>query len=205
MSRTDAPFAAAAGAGSRSPTRGHVLVTAATGALGPAARALAARGYAVTALARDRSALAELADGAGEWLLPVAADFADPALPDLLGGAEQVFGRFTGALLYCPSAPPRVQQVLYERTAGPRAVRLLPSAWAEPPADRPTALPRRPPRNPAGVRTLLLGWHVMPDGRGTRWHTPKELSDAALELFDAAGVETQNLGEVRPWTDRPAA
>jgi hypothetical protein len=190
--------------GSRPPARGHVLVTAATGALGPAALALAARGYAVTALARDRPALARLAEGAGPGLCPLAADFADPALAELLGGAEQVFGRFTGALLYCPGASSRAVQLLYERTAGPRTVRLLTSAWAEPPADRPTALPRRPPRNPAGVRTLLLGWHVLPDGRGTRWHSPQELSDAALELFDASGVETQNLGEVRPWTDRPA-
>lgn len=197
---TGVPFAAMSAAPSR--PRGHVLVTAATGALGPAAAALAARGYAVTALARDRPALAGLAESAGPWLQPLAADFADPALAELLGRAEQNLGRFTGALLYCPGASPWALQTLYEATAGPSTVRLLTSAWAEPPADRPTALPRRPPGNPKGVRTLLLGWYAPQDG-DTRWHTPQELSDAALELFDAPGVETQTLGSVRPWTDRP--
>jgi hypothetical protein len=197
----DAPFGAAT-ADAYQP-RGHILVTAATGALRPAALALASRGYAVTALARTAPRLDALAGQAGPLLRPLAVDSADPALGELLARAEQFAGAFTGALLYAPAVATQAWRTLGEYTAGPHTVRLLPSAWAEPPAHQPTALPRRPPRNPEGVRTLLLGWYTEENGGGTRWHTPQELSEAALELFDAPGVQTQHLGVVRPWTDRP--
>ena len=47
------------------------------------------------------------------------------------------------------------------------------------------------------TKRLVLGW------RGARWHTPAEVSAAALALALGAGHEA-TLGAVRPWAARPA-
>ncbi|NED87837.1 hypothetical protein G3I76_48120, partial [Streptomyces sp. SID11233] len=55
---------------------------------------------------------------------------------------------------------------------------------------------------PAGSRRLVLGWHSA--SGVTRWHTPEDISAAALALLDAPAPADAVLGEVRPWSARPA-
>jgi hypothetical protein len=50
---------------------------------------------------------------------------------------------------------------------------------------------------------LLLGWtHAGEDG-AARWHTPAEISRAALAARGAADGSERILGVLRPWGDRP--
>ncbi|MBL3683163.1 hypothetical protein D3229_12555 [Leucobacter aridicollis] len=48
---------------------------------------------------------------------------------------------------------------------------------------------------------LILGWVELPHGT-SRWHTPAEVSAAALRV--ARGEPLSVLGSVRPWEGRPA-
>ncbi|PDQ35989.1 MAG: hypothetical protein B5766_02255 [Candidatus Lumbricidophila eiseniae] len=48
--------------------------------------------------------------------------------------------------------------------------------------------------------TLQLGWTDAPDGK-TRWHTPEEISQAALEVLNNGRATV--LGRITPWADRP--
>ena len=72
-------------------------------------------------------------------------------------------------------------------TAG-RCVLVRPSAAAD-------------PHTGAGIvpaDTLQLGWT---EDAPHRWHTPDEVSIAALAVL--ADGEPRTLGTVRPWSDRP--
>jgi NAD(P)-dependent dehydrogenase (short-subunit alcohol dehydrogenase family) len=167
------------------PSERSVLVVGATGALRPAALALAARGEHVFALARPGHRLTDLANSAAQ-IEPVAVDFTDLAsLPRTLPD------RYDGALLYCPTAPAEAIRLFADRAA--RVVHMLTSSAADPAVAgcEPdlTALPA------AGIR-VLLGWR--PD---RTWHTPDEISSAALTAWDDG--RDRLLGTVRPWTDRP--
>jgi hypothetical protein len=70
------------------------------------------------------------------------------------------------------------------------------SHWADPEAPAPpwAGLP--------GVVVLQLGWA---DGaRGSRWHTPGEVSAAAMGALEVPWrPRTVLLGSVRPWSARP--
>ncbi|QKW17768.1 hypothetical protein HUT16_00670 [Kitasatospora sp. NA04385] len=165
----------------------------ATGVLRPAATALVRRGHRVSALARRPGPLADLARECGDALRPLAADVADPGLPEALDAARRAAGPFTGARLYRPDAPAgAVARLLRAVGAGGPAVLLLTSAWAAPDAGQPPF--------PA-ARRLLLGWAAGPGG--PRWHTPEEISAGALARFDGPPGDAV-LGAVRPWPERPA-
>ena len=112
----------------------------------------------------------------------LSADATTPAfvsvLPDRLGGA----------LVYGPAVTWDVVAAVAARSDG-AVVHVLTSAWAAPEVS--------PPPAPDGVRRLVLGWR--PD---RTWHSPEEVSAAALALWDSAGAPDV-LGVVRPWSDRP--
>ena len=152
-----------------------VLVAGATGALRPAALRLAGGGLIVTGLARQ-------VDLPGVTALET--DWTDPAaVRDALAGRS-----FDAALLYCPTAAADSVAAMVGATTG-RVVRLLTSAVAAPPFDLADLPPDRAVR-------LVLGW-----APGPRWHTPEEVSRAALDVL-RDGADTV-LGAIRPWADRP--
>ncbi|MFE2374697.1 hypothetical protein [Streptomyces sp. NPDC059398] len=120
----------------------------------------------------------------------------------------------TGALVYSPALPPGAAASCLRGLLGGPCVLLLPSRWADPAEAAvwghggaagqgswtPALLP--PEARPAEwVRPLVLGWRA--EEGGTRWHTPEEISAAALELLDAPAPAAAVLGRVRPWAGRP--
>ncbi len=185
-------------------TRAGVLVVGGTGILRPAVDALLARGVAVTVLSRSEARLRALPPG----VRGVVGDLDDPAaLARALRSSRPAPG---ACLAYLPGAVPaggsdEAVAVLRAAVPGP-LVAVLPSAAAAPPseiADVQPALARRLAAAgvPAGdLRVLLLGW-TAPGAGPPRWHSPAEVSGAALECLD--DPSTQVLGVLRPWADRP--
>lgn len=148
-----------------------VLVIGATGALAPAASTLAADGVRVIGVSRR---------GSGGTIAVDARD-AD-ALMTALGGE-----RWDDALVYSPAVTDESVTRLKAATPG-RCVILRTSGAADPGLGG-LSLPRD---------TVQLGWHAEPS---PRWHTPDEISAAALAtLVDG---EPRTLGVVTPWSDRP--
>jgi hypothetical protein len=154
-----------------------VLVVGASGILAPAASALVERGAAVTGISRGRHAPAGV-----NGLHVDAHDL--PALDAALGAA-----RWTAAIVYAPAVTAQTLPRVAEAVDG-RVVHVRTSAAADP------ALGIEPALVPD---VLLLGW--VDDGGSTRWHTPQEVSDAALEVL--ADGASRILGTVRPWERRP--
>ncbi|MEU9635839.1 hypothetical protein AB0D80_15910 [Streptomyces tendae] len=195
----------------------HLLVAGATGALRPAVLAATARGDTVTALARTAGPLGELEHRTGGRARPLPRDYEAPGLPEALAGAARE-SPFTGTLLYCPLATPATVRALTAAVEpGRPVVLLLTSAHAAPDGEvgggavgargDGAALAWTPARLPAaarpvpGCRLLVLGWRTEPEG--PRWHTPEEISEAALRVLDADPARDAVLGRVRPWSSRP--
>lgn len=109
------------------------------------------------------------------------------------------------ALLYCPAADPEVEQLLVAAVRQ-RVVRLVTSSAADPAGDATT---RMWTAGDDREVVLLLGWTDAETGHSgsakgtvrTRWHTPQEISAAAITVLDGAPGRT--LGRVRPWSERP--
>lgn len=145
--------------------------------------------HAVFALARDVATIAGT-DG----VRPVAADLTDL---EAMQAALRNTPRFSAALVYAPRAAPGVRELIAQHVDG-RLVELLTSQWAAPEdTDRPDAI------DPAALDSvgvpLLLGWTA--DTGVPRWHTPSEISAAALEVLVHGRPAV--LGTVRPWHTRP--
>ena len=188
----------AAGLLSRVPS---VLVVGATGALRPAALALADRGDEVYALARPSSRLS--GSPAGPASTPCRRTALDGAqLAAALG--EPLATGVDAVLVYTPVADEDAQQ-LVAATARERVVRLLPSAAADP-ARGPLELTLAG-GDPHGHVVLLLGWTDAAAGANgpvaVRWHTPEEISAAAWSRPRTTGGPGI-VGRVRPWAERPA-
>lgn len=148
-----------------------VLVIGATGILAPAAAALAAAGASVIAVSRRG------ADGS------VAVDASDAAaLRDALDGRS-----WDDALAYGPAVSR--ESLAFVRAGTPGRCVLVRTSAAADPALGILVVPRN---------TLQLGWTA---GGTPRWHTPAEVSDAALGVLADGAPRT--LGTVRPWSDRP--
>ncbi|WP_144876289.1 hypothetical protein [Microbacterium sp. 1.5R] len=154
-----------------------VLVVGASGILAPAASALMARGAAVTGLSRRGHA------PAGVDALHL--DARDLSALDAGLSAE----RWSEAIVYEPAVSAQTLRRIAAAVDG-RLVLVRTSASADP------AHGDDPAREPD---VLVLGW--ADDGASTRWHTPQEVSDAALEVL--ADGAPRILGAVRPWERRP--
>ncbi|MFD4374352.1 hypothetical protein [Streptomyces sp. NPDC058486] len=173
----------------------HVLVVGGTGILAPAVQALAARGAAVSVVSRSADASRPGVPVPPSGL--VVADVTDTAaFGRAVDEAVASRGPVRLALAYQPFAPQAAWELLAERTEG-LMVALLVSAFAAEGAPPPPLPEGR--RGDAVVRHLLLGWHRGPDG--SRWHTPAEVSEAALRV--AGRGESAVLGTVTPWSERP--
>lgn len=163
----------------------------ATGVLRPAVEALSRRGDEVLAVARRPAPLAELAAATGAAVLAV-----DLSRPDL---APEVVPAADAALVYRPAVGDPALQLLTRRIRD-RGVLVVTSAAADPAlAGADFDLRALPPAPAAAWRRLVLGWAH--DGPVTRWHTPEEISAAAVRVLDSGREEV--LGAVRPWQRRP--
>ncbi|MFD6054270.1 hypothetical protein [Agromyces sp. NPDC060279] len=164
-------------------TDAGVLVVGASGILAPAAAQLAAAddGAPVTGVGRVRP----MPSG----VEAIAVDARDAAALRRALGAR----RWARAVVYAPAVTDASLPVLRAAVDGP-VVLVRTSAEAAPSPEEPGA-----PAPEPGPWTLQLGW--APGAGGARWHTPEEISDAALAVLrDGAG---RTLGAVRPWADRP--
>lgn len=164
-------------------TDAGVLVVGASGILAPAAAKLATTdgGAPVTGIGRVRP----MPSG----VEVVAVDARDAAALRRALGAR----RWARAVVYAPAVTDASLPVLRAAVDGP-VVLVRTSAEATPPPEEPEA-----PAPEPGPWTLQLGWAT--GAGGARWHTPEEISDAALAVLrDGAG---RTLGAVRPWADRP--
>jgi hypothetical protein len=148
-----------------------VLVLGATGILAPAASLLAARGDHVIGVSRG---------GGGGTVAVDATDAAAlaTALADLSWDDAVVYARTVST-----------DSLAFVRTSTPgRCVVVRGSAAADPELGALVVPPD----------TLQLGWTI---DEPHRWHTPGEVSDAALQVLSDGLPAT--LGTVRPWSDRP--
>lgn len=183
------------------PTR-RVLVVGATGILRPAALRLLARGDTVVAVARGRMRLTALEAEGGRRVEVVPVDVTRAgAVASAVTPASTLAEPLDAAIVYAPRPPADAFEQVLGRVTGP-VVRILTSAQGEPrraEGDEPSAWPwARDPRRSGELR-LLLGW-TGPAG-APRWHTPEEVSAAALDVLDRGADAV--LGRLRPWEDRP--
>jgi hypothetical protein len=149
----------------------RVLVIGATGVLAPAVAAFSSRGDDVIAVSRHG------ANGS----IGVDAQHPD-ALEAALAGAQ-----WDDAVVYRPAVSEASLRFVRAATPG-RCVQVRTSDAADPSLGI-LIVPRD---------TLQLGWTSDP---GRRWHSPAEVSCAALEVL--ADGRPRTLGAVRPWSDRP--
>lgn len=155
----------------------RTLVVGASGILAPLAAALVAEGDDVTGVARTRPA----PDGARTILLDATSA---AAVAEAIGTA-----RWDRAAVYAPAVSPESLLTLTRALDG-RVVLVRTSSAADPVHGEPAIPPD----------VLQLGWTTGPDGE-TRWHTPEEVSAAALQVLgDGLG---RVLGRIRPWEERP--
>jgi hypothetical protein len=181
----------------------HCLVVGGTRILRPAVGVLAAGGQEVSVVARTAAdlALLELEPAVQGRVHGLPVDHGDAgALAAALDRAIAARGPFAAALVYMPSAPPAAWQAVAARTDGGRRIAILTSAHGAPGST--TATRRAAAAADAGTGVLLLGWAVE-DGV-PRWHTPEEISGAALQMLPVSGLAEAVLGTVEPWSERPA-
>jgi hypothetical protein len=148
-----------------------VLVLGATGILAPAAAILAARGDLVIGVSR------------GGRAGTIAVDATDAAaLEAALAGRS-----WDDAIVYARTVS--TESLAFVRASTPGRCVVVRGSGAADPALGALVVP---------PDTLQLGWTI---DEPHRWHTPAEVSDAALEVLADGGPAT--LGTVRPWRDRP--
>lgn len=159
------------------------------------------------AIARDPDRLVALTQELGPLVSTAAVDTRQPHLL----ARTLACGRWTCALAYAPAMSDGSWVDLSDAVDG-RIVQVWTSGEAAPGAGEPDDGDsyadgatfdgsRIGPIAPRSVR-LVLGWTS--EGR---WHTPSEVSAAAIATLDAAEGHqgsTSVLGQLRPWSTRPS-
>lgn len=164
----------------------------ATRILRPAVAQLVDAGEGVVGVARTRSYLVALAAESGADFIPIAVDYTDP---ESLAVALKGVPYLQSGLIYAPNATVATLQVFREFVYG-SVVEILTSRVASEQPDQPFD-PANLPAAPGGDwHRLVLGWKA-----DRTWHSPSEISDAALRVL-RTGVSEQ-LGLLRPCADRP--
>lgn len=153
-----------------------VLVIGATGILAPAASELAARGDSVISVSSGRRPVRT----------DVPSTVVDARDAAALGTALEGVS-WDDAIVYAPAVGDDSLELLIAATAG-RCVLVRTSQAADPARGE----------SPVPADTLQLGWTA---GTPARWHTPGEVSAAALAVLSDG--EPRTLGVVRPWSGRP--
>jgi len=188
-----------------------VLVVGASGILAPLVHALVSKRSHVVAVSRPPGV--PPAPGRGDGA-PLGRDDRAPThgSPRVIGadtttlaGAWAVAncGPLDYAVFYGPALTAQTLAVLTNAVRY-RAVLVLTSEAAAPtgPGDEGAGLAPLAARYRARPQdaVVLLGWKSVDRGR-SRWHTPGEVSAAALEALEGYGDVL--LGRVRPWEQRP--
>lgn len=174
-----------------------IIVVGATGIMRPLAVRLVGAGAVVIGVARSADQLAAMAAELGRKFVPVRWDTTGPGLIAALG-KDLVHTDFGAAVAYGPAVGEESMKGLRAVTAGP-VVQLLTSDVARPlPGEEAGGWPLDRLSPAPGLRRLVLGW-----SRAGRWHSPAEVSTAALDLMQAPQDEDRLLGVVRPWKERP--
>lgn len=188
------------------PKGGQVLIVGATRILRPAVATLSERAGSVTAVARSAADLGDLAAAYPGRVTPLAADATAHDFDAVLRAAAER-APLTGAVVYAPAVAPGTLAALVGAVVAGPVVVIATSKWAAPAASgtdtdawTPDDLPAAA-RSEAPSRRLVLGWRGT--GEAARWHTPPEISAAALALLDAPADRDAVLGTVRPWSSRP--
>ncbi len=156
-----------------------MLIVGATGVLRPAVLACVARGWTVVALARDQGRLDDLVAEVGGNVATAAVDvYNAAALTAVLASGSL---RSDDAILYLAADDDERENAAADRlstAARGTVVRILTSRWAPTP---PATAGRWP--TAAGRRHLLLGVAEAHGDAPGRWHTPEEISAAALHVL----------------------
>jgi hypothetical protein len=172
----------------------HSLVVGGTGILRPAVETLEGRGWQVTVLARGVT-------DEPPHRFAAAVDAADaPALGVALDDAISARGPFGLALVYAPFAPASSMAAIAERISS-HLIYVLTTEWEAPGADRAERDAWAPHGAGGLTQRVTLGWTQ--GSEGPRWHTPEEVSQAALDAIERSTREI-TLGTLRPWSDRPS-
>jgi len=187
-----------------------VLLVGGTGILAPAARTLVARGVPVVVVTRDRARV-DAAIGASPLVTSCVVDAADAAAWPAAVAAQAAAAPLTEAVVYLPF-PTAGPLVPVAAAVTGTVVGVLTSGAADP-SGRGFDVPVGGP--PPCTRVLLLGWHDA--GARARWHTPEEVSAAALDVLAGAGAPrpaarygitgvdvVHTLGRLQPWAGRPS-
>jgi hypothetical protein len=191
----------------------RVLLVGGTGILAPALRALIADGTPTVVVGRDGERVEAAAGGSlGPLVQPCIVDVTDARAWAAAVEGVAAAGGVTDAVAYMPFAGADAWTAL-AGVVGRTLVPVLPSGAADP-GGASIPVPAAA-RSAASVHVLLLGWHGRGRGR-TRWHTPEEVSAAALRALAGSGQRVAaaelgvtgvdavyTLGSLRPWSDRP--
>lgn len=157
----------------------RVLIVGATGVLRPAVLSCVARGWTVVALARNEDRLDDLVAEVGGNVTTVAVDVYNAAAMAAVLASGSL--RSDDAILYLAAGDDMRENAAADRLSiavRGTVVRILNSRWAPAP---PATTGRWP--TAAGRRHLLLGVAEAHDDAAGRWHTPEEISVAALHVL----------------------
>jgi hypothetical protein len=184
---------------------GSILVVGGTAILRPAVHTLCAGNHDVAVLSRSREHLRSLAAEVSLHRTPgtmiaLQGDFThEVEFAELLTAKTADRGPFAAGVIYAPDAPATALDAMARAVTG-RLVVILTSRYGAP--DRPAGRQGYPApfvRDDLQVNFLLLGWHGA--AGSARWHSPAEISAAALEALIHGHDAT--LGSTHPWEDRP--
>lgn len=186
----------------------HALVVGGTGMLAGVSLGLAARGYAVAVIARNRARLAYLEErsaGMPGGIYPLPLDYRHSAtLRAALDQHQRDRGPVELAICWIHSVAPEAAFIVADAVARNenqcRFFHVLGSAGADPlklPADQPAGLASHP-----GLiyRQIILGF--VREGSSSRWLSDDEISAGVLDAIEL-DAKLQIVGTVMPWESRP--
>ncbi|ALE04816.1 hypothetical protein AL755_03815 (plasmid) [Arthrobacter sp. ERGS1:01] len=163
--------------------------------LRPAVDELVRGGSTVIAVARSAADLQILAAEHPGTVTGIAVDYRDA--DRFLRLLQSVHTPASAAIVYIPSAEPAALSTLRSLVRGP-VVQVLTSHVADPAGGEPFTFENLPQPPGQPWYRLVLGW-----SKTGAWHSPDEISAAAVAVLRQK--RDGQLGELRPWTDRPEA
>lgn len=186
----------------------HALVVGGTGMLRGVVLELAARGFAVSVVARGLSrleALAREAAAGGGLVHPVTVDYHDTAALDrALAAACDRWGAIELAVVWIHRTAPAAPMVVARWVGGPqrpgRFFHLLGSAVADPSRPDPQRRAAYEALPHLVYREVILGF--VTEGHRSRWLTHQEIAAGVVAAIDADQPRFI-VGTVEPWDRRP--
>lgn len=189
----------------------HALVVGGTGMLRGVVLHLAAAGWVVSVIARDASALAELAEAAAPGRVePLPLDYSDDtALGAGVAGAIERCGPLTLVVAWVRPNAPRALGIIARLADGAageaagercRFFRILGSAAADPSHERRGRGAAFRALEGLAYREIVLGFRI--EGDASRWNTKDEIAEGVIRAIEEDLPESV-IGTVRPWEMNP--